>query len=297
MFGHVLVGVDEYEGGRDAIALGKSLLARDGKLTLGNIYAGDPHVYRSASAAYEATEQAYSLGLLEKIRGEEELDADLRSAGAPSVGRGLHELAEREGADLLVVGSCRRGLLGRVLISDDTRAALNGAPCAVAVAPAGFAHEPVVVREVGVGYDGSPESAHALELARELSNDFGARLSAFTAVSIPTRAFGPGQIPVSELIRTRVEEAREDIAALGGVEPHAAYGRAAEELALYSASLDILVVGSRGYGPLGRLVHGSTSRHLTRLTRCPLLVLPRGARSVEVTHASQNQESYERSPA
>ena len=38
-----------------------------------------------------------------------------------------------------VVSSSGRGLLGRVTVGDDTRAALDGAPCAVAVAPAGYA--------------------------------------------------------------------------------------------------------------------------------------------------------------
>jgi nucleotide-binding universal stress UspA family protein len=279
MFGHVLVGVDEHEGSRDAITLGRKLLAPDGELTLAHVYAGDPHVYRSTSAAYEAAEQDRALELLGRAREELGLDVSLRAGGAPSVGRGLHELAEQQEADLLVVGSTRRGLFGRVLISDDTRAALNGAPCAVAVAPAGYAHEPVVMREVGVGYDGSPESAHALELARELASGFGAKLSAFTAVSASARAFAPGELLLSEVIAQLVGQALEDIGALGGVEPHAAYGEAAEELALYSASLDLLVVGSRGYGPLGRLVHGSTSLRLARTARCPLLVLPRGARA------------------
>jgi hypothetical protein len=36
-----------------------------------------------------------------------------------------------------------------------------------------------------------------------------------------------------------------------------------------------LVVGSRGYGPVGRLIHGSTSQQLARTARCPLLVLAR----------------------
>lgn len=71
------------------------------------------------------------------------------------------------------------------------------------------------------------------------------------------------------------------VASLGDVGPHAAYGHPAEELALYSASLDLLVVGSRGYGPIGRLIHGSTSHRLAHSARCPLLVLPRAACLVE----------------
>ena len=58
-------------------------------------------------------------------------------------------------------------------------------------------------------------------------------------------------------------------------------GDAAEELALYGASVDLLIVGSRGYGPIGRLVHGSTSQRLAHIARCPLLVLPRAAESAQ----------------
>ena len=65
MFKQIVVGVDENDGGRDAIALAKRLLARDGVLTLAYIFAGDPYVYRGASAAYEASERERALELLE----------------------------------------------------------------------------------------------------------------------------------------------------------------------------------------------------------------------------------------
>lgn len=42
---------------------------------------------------------------------------------------------------------------------------------------------------------------------------------------------------------------------------------------------ETLVIGSRGYGPLGRLVHGSTPMGLARDARSALLVLPRGPRA------------------
>ena len=115
------------------------------------------------------------------------------------------------------------------------------------------------MREIGVGYDGSPESEQALELARQLAPEVGAKLSAFQAIAVPSTALSTEPLPFDEMVSALVAEARDRIAALGDIEPHAAYGEAAEELALYSASLDLLVVGSRGYGPIGRLIHGSTS--------------------------------------
>lgn len=56
----------------------------------------------------------------------------------------------------------------------------------------------------------------------------------------------------------------------------------AEELTLDSASLDLLVIGSRSYGPIGRLVHGNTAQQLARTARCPLLVPTRAARNASL---------------
>ena len=281
MFRQVVVGVEEDKGSRDAIAIAKKLLGRDGELTLAHVYAGYPPVYRGVRATDEASEREHALEMLERTREESGVPAHLRVPVAHSVGRGLHELCEEISADLLAVGSSRRGLLGRVLIGDDTRAALNGAPCAIAIASAGYVAEPAAMREIGVGYDRSPESEHALQFARTLAQELGAKLSAFEAITLPSTALNAGPLPFEEMVSTLVAEARDRIAAFGDVEPHAAYGHPAEELAVYSASLDLLVVGSRGYGPMGRLIHGSTSQELARTARCPLLVLPRLASATD----------------
>ena len=182
MFKQVVVGVDEQHGSRDAIALATRLLAQDGELTLAHVFSGEPHLYRSPTVIYEKQRER-TVALLEKTREETGVQAHLRWRQSPSPGRGLHELCEVIEADLLVVGSSRRGLLGRVLIGDDTRAALNAAPCAIAIAPAGLASERAVMREIGVGYDESPESEHALAVARQLAAELGTKLSAFEAVS------------------------------------------------------------------------------------------------------------------
>jgi nucleotide-binding universal stress UspA family protein len=289
MFKNVIVGVDERPGGSDAIAIAKRLAGRDSEVTLAYVYSGDVRTWRGSSAAYDAAERERGAELLAKARDEASIDAQLRCTGAPSAGRGLHMLAEVTGADLLVVGSSHRGLLGRVLLGDDTRAALNGAPCAVAIAPAGYAQDPGVMREIGVAYNASPESEHALEVARKLAAHHGAKLSAFEAVSLPAGyVFAGAAVPLGEIIPGLVKGARERVAALDGVSPHAAYGNPAEELAVYSASLDLLVVGSRGYGPVGRLVHGSTSQQLARSARCPLLVLTRAARAAAAPNAVED---------
>ena len=228
MFKTVIVGVDGRPGGRDAIALARHLAAEDASIAIAYVYQGDVVPARGSSGAFEAGEKDRAQALLEAERRETGIEARALAVGAPGVGRGLHELAEREAADLLVVGSSTRGLVGRVTASDDTRAALNGARCAVAVAPAGYAERAGELREIGVGYDGSPQSAHALEVARQLAAEHGAKLSAFQAVSVPSYALVGGADAIGEALSSYVASALEEISALA-VEPHAAYGVPAEE--------------------------------------------------------------------
>jgi nucleotide-binding universal stress UspA family protein len=256
----------------------------------------EPLASRAASAAGErtkSTEHDRAEELLRAARDQAGIAShrsiSLRVVWSPWIGRGLHELADIEDADLLVLGSSRRGMLGRVLLGDHTRAALNGAPSAVAVAPAGYYDHFGAVRRIGVGYDGSPESEQALEVARRLAAAHHAELSACTAVSVPLPTIGPGPLPLNDVIEPMLHNARERIAQLGGVEPLAGYGPPVEVLASYSASVDLLVVGSRSYGPIGRLVHGSTSDELARTARCALLVLPRSARRA-ASHKDPNEQ-------
>ncbi|MGN6170729.1 MAG: universal stress protein [Solirubrobacteraceae bacterium] len=277
MFENVIVGIDGREGGRDAQVVARMLCGEGGRITLAYVYSLEPRAWRGTTPEYDAAQHQQGEELLAKTRDDAGVQAQRRVVGSPSVGRGLHELAEEIEADLIVVGSSGRGLFGRVFVGDDTRAALNGAPCAIAIAPVGYGQRPPVIREVGVGYDGSPESEYALGVARQLAEAHASKLSAFEAVSLP--AYERPGWDAFTVIPEMVDAACQRIASLEGVEPHAAYGHPAEELAVYSASLDLLVIGSRSYGPLGRLVHGSTAFELARRARCPLLVLTRAARA------------------
>jgi nucleotide-binding universal stress UspA family protein len=50
----------------------------------------------------------------------------------------------------------------------------------------------------------------------------------------------------------------------------------ADQLVDLSERVDLLVLGSRAWGPVRRIVLGSVSAGLTREAHCPVLVLPRG---------------------
>jgi nucleotide-binding universal stress UspA family protein len=276
MFKNVLVGVDGRPGGRDAIALATRLTDPNGKLTLIHVHGGELRPSHAITPGLVAEERERAHTLLEEERTAAGVEAELISVVSESPGRGLHEQAEEQHADLIVVGSCSHGAFGRAMLGDDTRAALNGAPCAVAVAPLGYAEHPTPISKVGVAYNSSPEAEAALATARTLAESSGAALHALEVVMIPTVAY-TGIMPpaIGESIDVMLQEATSRMSKLPDAEGHAVYGLAGEELAAFGDQVDILVVGSRGYGPVKRLVLGSTSEYLQRHARCPLLVLPR----------------------
>jgi nucleotide-binding universal stress UspA family protein len=268
MFKNVLVGVDGKPNGSDAVALAFSLTDPDGKLTLAHVRIGP---------GFEAEEPEASKELLERERAGRDLNAELISICSESPGRGLHQQAEKQNADLIVVGSTSHGLLGRAMLGDDTRGALNGAPCAVAIASRAYAQHPHPLTNVGVGYNASPESDTALAMAHVLAIPTGAAVHALEVVSIPTYAYGALMPPaIGDTINVMLEQATERMKELPDVDGQAVYGLTGEELAAFSEKLDILIVGSRSYGPIRRLVLGSTSDYLQRHARGSLLVLPRG---------------------
>ena len=278
MFENVLVGVDGSANGRDAITLASRLADPGGRLTLANVRAGETHPLHAITPGLLAEERDASLKLLERERAEAGVEAELLSLVAASPGAGLHRQAEDQGADLLVVGSCSRGAFGRAMLGDDTRAALNGSPCAVAIAARGYAARPVPIAKVGVAYNGSPESERALAKAREVAEPTRAQIDVLEVVAIPSYAFTGLMAPsIGDSIDLMLTEANARLSKLPGVVGHAVYGLAGEELAAFGKDVDLLVVGSRSYGPVKRLVLGSTSEYLERHARCSLLVLPRPA--------------------
>jgi nucleotide-binding universal stress UspA family protein len=292
MFKNVLVGVDGRPNGRDAIALASHLTEVDGRLTLAHVYGGEIRASIAMTPGLVAEEEERSREMLEQQRSAADVKAELVSIASTSPGRGLHQQAEEQGADLLVVGSCAHGAFGRAMLGDNTRAALNGAPCAVAIASAGYADHPTPIAKVGVGYNGSPESKAALAVARKLAAATRALVYALEVVSIPTYTF-TGLIPpiTGESIDLMLREANARMKALGDVEGRAVYGLSGEELAAFGDDVDVLVVGSRGYGPMRRLVLGSTSDYLQRHARCSLLVLPRTASQAGESGTSSQLEA------
>ncbi len=293
----IVVGHDGSKRGSDAIALAAVLGA--GRAAVTAVIAvpfppqtvGDPPIHAGAGAR-DWNELCADL----RARGRELLEAEAwPGLGAidvsthvlldDSAGRALTLLCEAEQPDLLILGSSHRGPLGRVLLGGTAERLLSGAPCSVAVAPAGYAGSPAErLERVGVGFDGSESSAQALSLGARLALDHGARLEVtavarpMTQLEAPLEAIdvlaGAGLVDHStERLRSGISESLAGQPERLEAEVQIVHGDPVTELMRRSASgLDLLVVGSRGYGPLRRALLGSVSTRLVRHCECPLIV-------------------------
>ena len=202
-----------------------------------------------------------------------------------SPARALQELAERDGAALIVLGSSHRGALGRVLAGTTAERLLHGAPCAVAVAPHGFrTHADFDIATVSVGHDGSDEADAALSAAVATAVALGAglrivRIFPVIEYATPTLAVRFGSV-VPDEVRQHAQEALDaTVAAVAEqitAEPVFITGEPAGDLVEESKRADLLFLGSRAYGPLRAVLVGSVSGRVVREAECPVVVIPRG---------------------
>jgi len=192
---------------------------------------------------------------------------DTAALGATSAPRALHLAAVELGAGLLVVPS---GTTAERL--------LDGAPCAVAVVPTETGDEDdddgeddaepgVAFAAIGVGLVETPEAGAAARGAELLARRAGARLRVLCAVR-------PGN---AELHR-RVEESA---SAMLSAEPGVPIDIDVDDrdpcdlLVGASSEVDVLVCGSRCYGPHPATIRGGVTRCVTAEAACPVIVVAR----------------------
>jgi nucleotide-binding universal stress UspA family protein len=286
MYRNVLVGVDQRDGSRDAAVLARSLAPHCERLSLVNVRNKYYPGMRGLAPDTNAAEEDYSLGLLRRIRDEFSLDAETLSVAATGVGAGIKAAAETIGADLIVVGSCHRSALGRVVSGNDAVSMLHHAPCAVAIAPRGYADGHQSIDMIGVAYDGSPQSTGALAEARLLARDVAARVKALDVEQITISKYG-WVAPYVESRDILIANARRRLGDLGSVELDVAVGLPNDDLTQFSDEVDVLICGSRARGTVKRVMLGSISDHLVRHARSPLVIVPA---ITEATDANPTKE-------
>ena len=279
----IAVGVDGSSEGRDAAALGALLAgAIDAQLTLVAIHptAGPKTVNLGAEAER----------MLECVRAEVAPGADIAAEADASVARGLHRVIEIDRHQLLVLGSSPTGSEGHTRIGKQTRQLLCDFRCPIAIAPKGMhAGTNNALLRIGVGYDGKTESAAALDLAAMIARAAEAQLQLLAVVDdrVPVML----RSALTALVKTEwndaVWEQERRLGTLAGAAREAAgvsstcgvlRGRPADALLALSHRVDMLVIGSRRWGPAARALLGSTGEPILHDAGCPVLVVPRPGR-------------------
>jgi nucleotide-binding universal stress UspA family protein len=204
----------------------------------------------------------------------------------PPVGvtRGLKSVIDEEHASLVVVGSSNRGVVGRIVPGTTAQQVIHGCGCPVVVVPHGH-DSPRQLRVIGVAFVPTPEGRRALHEAAAVARMCDADLRVFTVVKpgIGADASASPARDAAERNRARLEATLADaIAELADgvpVESEVLVDDPTDALVTVSPHLDLLVMGSRGYGPGLAVLLGGVSRRVTMQALCPVLVVPRGSTS------------------
>lgn len=277
----LLVGFDGSEGGRDALEAARVLGSEaDASVLVASVLFGGPLPIDLAGLDDEEAKQAEPLfeEARERLIG---LELETRAYGGGSPAAILTVLAEEEEFDAIVVGSPHRGALGRVLIGSVARNLLDGSPCSVLVAPRAYAAESHgSLRTIAVGYDGTPEAGQALRTAEGLARHSNATINLLTVVK--PAAAAPVMVPGAYVPEYPPEPDKVIGEGLGSVDSALAAETARldgdpalELIKACEEGVDLLVMGSRGYGPLTRVLLGSVSRKVVRNAPCPVLAVRR----------------------
>lgn len=283
----IIVGVDESKRARDALALADLLTGATGaRLVIAHVTARGQAEGLLSTEELETVDSQAAGGATARVREllEDRPADDLQVVTARSPAAGLEALARSEEASLIVLGSSHRATVGRVQPGGVGQRLLAGAPVPVALAPQEYAQEARRLETVGCAFDGLEESRLALEWASALARHAGASLRlvavhermAFSNVGTGAVSGESVNSAMRRSLRERLDEAVAGVGDEVRAEGVLAEGRPVEELAGAAEQMDLLVMGSRGYGPVRAVLMGSVSGRLIASAPAPIVVVPRG---------------------
>jgi nucleotide-binding universal stress UspA family protein len=171
----VIVSYDDTPNDQDAVVLGRHF--RDAGAEVSLAYVRHSRVTDRHEELREEREAHKLLDHGANLLGDP--DAERHVVLNASTADGLRELAEREGADLIVFGSDYHTAVGTVSPLTSAKRLLDGGPAAVAIAPAGYRDRDHTISTIGV-YP-SPDDASAGDTARALAERWDGTVSQDTS--------------------------------------------------------------------------------------------------------------------
>jgi len=274
----IIVGLDGLRHDADALALGQQLRrALGARLLLAHVIAPAP--LGRGMAEYERLERKDGQDMLALTAAElgGDVEVQLLDPGRPATA--LSRLVASCGG-MLVLGSGHRGPIGRVVPGGVASHLLTRAHCPIAVAPVGYGKlAKAGVSRVGVAYDGTSEARVALEQAADAAGRLSVPLRLYIAIHEIS------DDPAWDAFRAHITDFAQHILGAGlqrlpaeidasGVVLEGPVPKVIAHQA-FDDRVDLLYVGSRGYGPLREALLGGVAGGLLLTARCPLVIIPR----------------------
>lgn len=304
MLRHIVVGCDGSPEGRDAVALGAAL-SSSCHATLSLVGVFPTSWLPTPGVTDRRTFRAQTMRTLRHERDAAAPQALVRSVADNSVPRALRHYAERHNADMVVLGSDPAAGRGHVAIGRRGRQLLNDAPFCLALAARGFHAKKHGLLTIGVGYDGSPEGEAALASGADLARATCAQLFVRSVVEdwIPRLTIEeavlvedwPGLWEGARLKSLSDAEARVKKLEIQA-EVSATIGDPGDQLREFSKHVDLLVVGSRRWGPVARLWTGGVGERLVAGASCSLLIVPRPAERTPRQRTASDRTTLQAAP-
>jgi nucleotide-binding universal stress UspA family protein len=200
-------------------------------------------------------------------------------------GMQILRIVEEDGYDLSAIGAGSTRWLGRLLLGSVSMRVLHASPTSVLVA-----HHVAGSRmptRVLVGVDGSDDATFAVETLAAFADPARASVKVLSVEEVPTPASAPhppfgGSVPPTPELLRKLKEVTWGVAEHGAerlgsagfkAEPAVVPGAPAASLLEEAESdeADLVVVGSRGLGPVSRMLVGSVSDRIARNARAALV--------------------------
>ena len=270
----VLVATDGSEDARNAMRAAVDIAAKSGaELHVAHVWRDVPSPYARSFIKRELARQ-----------GQEILDAEvaeIESSGGQVAGSHLAggrisdevlRLGEEVGAGLILLGSRGRGAVGRLLLGSHAEDIVHRASCPVLVLR--YGEESWPPEHVVAADDFSETATQAATMGVHLAALYDAKATLLHAY--PPLVRGESEYPVPEAERDLAARA-ESLPDAAGARPETMLweGDAAEgviAVARADQRNTLIVLGSRGLGPIGRARLGSTATKVVRAAPCPVLI-------------------------
>lgn len=272
----ILIALDGREHDADALALGLTLRrAFDGEVVL--VHVMPVALPGRGMAEFERLERREGQDLLAKTAATvaEPVGTELISPSPAALA--LERTAFKKRARLIVLGSSHRTAVGQIVPGGVGIHLLKGAPCPVAVAPAGYARHPDdSLASVGVAYDATSASQQALLVAARAAKSLNAPLHVYHAVPCDDLD-EPGRAQMIVFGEAILNRALEQLPAGTDTRLRLLSGDPSAALieAVAADGIGLLFAGSRGHGPLRESLFGGVCGDLLRNSPCALVLIPR----------------------